>query len=179
MGRTTGDLLLHNTETPLSFIVSSLLTPYTHHVMAFLSTSNLSSLASGSAKSRILAQSDNDVVIVTAVRSAITKVSFSFCLVARCQISSLNLDIYLACCHVLNFTDTSVTSRARKVVSRTLDRKRFSPRSSRLLTPKPDLTPNSLKMSLSEMFFPRAEVLLRHAWPPLLPEFLTLLPSTR
>ena len=44
--------------------------------MAFLSTSNLSSLASGSAKSRILAQSDNDVVIVAAVRSAITKVSF-------------------------------------------------------------------------------------------------------
>ncbi len=45
-------------------------------------TQRISNLASTSAKAKLLAQNDNDVVIVAAVRSAITKVRACACVCA-------------------------------------------------------------------------------------------------
>lgn len=46
-------------------------------------TQRISNLAGTSAKAKVLSQNDNDVVIVAAVRSAVTKVSQASVLVSR------------------------------------------------------------------------------------------------
>lgn len=136
--------------------------------MSFI-TEKLSNFASGSAKSRVLAQSDNDVVIVVAVRSAITKVRlFIFTRLHPYPIPSISY---------LN-TNTLRAYRARRVVSKTPGQKRSFPKSSRLLTPRPDLTPNSSKTFLSEMCSPPVEVLPQRVWLRSLLESLIQPPST-
>lgn len=76
-------------------------------------------------------------------------------------------------------SDVNSVSRARRVVSKTPDRKRSSPKSSEQLTPKSDSILNSLKMSLSETYFPPGEVPQQHVWPRSLLEFRIPLLSIR
>lgn len=112
-----------------------------------------------SKKLAILEKHDDDVVIVTAVRSAITKVR--------------HLSI--------RFTLAEKFRRAERVDSRTLNRNLSYLMSFVQLIQKPILIPNSLKISLSEMFFLPVEALALLAWQLFMQEFPLkprLIPST-
>ena len=121
-----------------------------------------------SKKTAVLQKHDDDVVVVTAIRSAITKVrSFTMPIILLKTSNGEKLELFLF-----------FINRAKRAVSKIQNQNLSSLMSFVQLTQKSILIPNSLKISLSETSFLLVEVRTLLAWQLFTLEFQLKLRST-